>query len=55
MFTLSLDPVKAKAVRCLTEDRDRDVCTMCGEFCAIKTYGRFEEVRRVPGADPRKP
>jgi len=41
MFQLSIDPVKARRVRCMTEDKDRDVCTMCGELCAIKTYSRF--------------
>jgi phosphomethylpyrimidine synthase len=41
MFQQALDPVKARRVRCLTEDKDRDVCTMCGELCAIKTYDRF--------------
>jgi phosphomethylpyrimidine synthase len=41
MFRLSIDPAKARRVRCLTEDKDRDVCTMCGELCAIKTYNRF--------------
>jgi thiamine biosynthesis protein ThiC len=41
MFQLALDPVKARRVRCMTEDKDRDVCTMCGELCAIKTYDRF--------------
>jgi len=43
MFKLSIDPTKARRVRCLTEDKDRDVCTMCGELCAIKTYNRFVE------------
>ena len=41
MFKLSIDPVKARQVRCMTEDKDKDVCTMCGELCAIKTYERF--------------
>jgi phosphomethylpyrimidine synthase len=41
MFKLSIDPVKARRVRCMTEDKDKDVCTMCGELCAIKTYERF--------------
>jgi phosphomethylpyrimidine synthase len=41
MFQLAIDPVKARRVRCMTEDKDRDVCTMCGELCAIKTYNRF--------------
>ena len=44
MFKLSIDPVKARRVRCLTEDKDKDVCTMCGELCAIKTYERFLKV-----------
>jgi phosphomethylpyrimidine synthase len=41
MFQLSIDPAKARRVRCLTEDKDKDVCTMCGQLCAIKTYDRF--------------
>ncbi len=44
MFKLSIDPVKARRVRCMTEDKDKDVCTMCGELCAIKTYERFLKV-----------
>ncbi|MDA8126966.1 MAG: phosphomethylpyrimidine synthase ThiC [Deltaproteobacteria bacterium] len=43
MFGLCLDPVKARSVRSRTEDKDKDVCTMCGEMCAIKTYNRFLE------------
>jgi phosphomethylpyrimidine synthase len=43
MFRLALDPVKARRVRGMTEDKDRDVCTMCGELCAIKTYERFSK------------
>ena len=45
MFGLAIDPGKARQVRCMTEDRDRDVCTMCGEMCAIKTYNRFLDGR----------
>lgn len=41
MFRLAIDPAKARRVRGLTEDKDRDVCTMCGELCAIKTHNRF--------------
>ena len=41
MFKLAIDPVKARRVRCMTEDKDKDVCTMCGELCAMKTYDRF--------------
>lgn len=46
MFKTSLDPAKARRIRCQTEDRDKDVCTMCGEMCAVKTYERFLEGRR---------
>jgi phosphomethylpyrimidine synthase len=41
MFDLAIDPKKARRVRGLTEDKDKDVCTMCGELCAIKTHNRF--------------
>jgi phosphomethylpyrimidine synthase len=34
---------EARRVRCMTEDRDRDVCTMCGGLCTIKTYNRFPD------------
>ncbi len=44
MFALSVDPDKAKKMRQASEDKDRDVCTMCGDFCALKTYARaFDE------------
>jgi phosphomethylpyrimidine synthase len=33
---LSIDPAKAKAYREQSEIGEDDVCTMCGEFCAIK-------------------
>jgi phosphomethylpyrimidine synthase len=49
MFKTSLDPAKARRVRCQTEDRDKDVCTMCGEMCAVKTYERFLKGRREAG------
>lgn len=40
MFAAALDPVKARSMRNHSEDKDRDVCTMCGDFCALKTYER---------------
>ncbi len=40
MFNLSLDPAKAKSRREGSADRDKDVCSMCGEMCAIKSYDR---------------
>jgi phosphomethylpyrimidine synthase len=44
MYALSVNPDKARRMRQRSEDKDRDVCTMCGDFCALKTYNRaFEE------------
>ncbi|MGB5156377.1 phosphomethylpyrimidine synthase ThiC [Desulfobacterium sp. N47] len=40
MFELSIDPVKACRIRNSSEDKNRDVCTMCGDMCALKTYER---------------
>jgi len=40
MFAAAIDPEKARAMRNQSEDKNRDVCTMCGDFCAIKTYDR---------------
>ncbi len=33
---LSIDPLKARAFRNSSKPSESDVCTMCGEFCAIK-------------------
>jgi len=35
-YSLSIDPMKARKLREASLPRDKDVCTMCGEFCAIK-------------------
>jgi len=40
MFELCVDPAKARRMRMQSEDKDRDVCTMCGDFCALKTHAR---------------
>ncbi|MFH2011287.1 MAG: phosphomethylpyrimidine synthase ThiC [Pseudomonadota bacterium] len=39
-INLALDPEKAKSIRNSRKPGDNDVCTMCGEFCAIKTASR---------------
>jgi len=36
----SLDPIKAKALRDSRTSAEDDVCTMCGEFCAIKILNK---------------
>ena len=33
---LAMDPVRARALRETRPPREEEVCTMCGEFCAIK-------------------
>ncbi len=40
MFEVCIDPEKAREVRLKSEDKDRDVCTMCGDMCALKTHAR---------------
>ncbi|MBW1989196.1 MAG: phosphomethylpyrimidine synthase ThiC [Deltaproteobacteria bacterium] len=40
MFRLALDPQTARSRRAGSEDRDREVCTMCGDLCALKTFDR---------------
>ena len=40
MFRQAIDPELARKRRMQTEDHHRDVCTMCGDLCAIKTFDR---------------
>jgi phosphomethylpyrimidine synthase len=35
-ISLAIDPARARALRESSRPADSDVCTMCGEFCAIK-------------------
>jgi phosphomethylpyrimidine synthase len=35
-IALALDPERARALRQSSQPEDSEVCTMCGEFCAIK-------------------
>jgi phosphomethylpyrimidine synthase len=43
MFSAAIYPKKAREMRHRSEDKDRDVCTMCGDFCALKTFDRAIE------------
>ena len=36
MFKIALDPEKAKGVRKKGQSKDSEVCSMCGEYCAMK-------------------
>jgi phosphomethylpyrimidine synthase len=40
-ISLSIDPKKARAYRSSSEPSSDDVCTMCGEFCAIKIVREY--------------
>jgi phosphomethylpyrimidine synthase len=35
-FALAIDPDKARAYRASSQPADKGVCTMCGDFCAMK-------------------
>ena len=39
---LSIDPALADHLRSSSKPTDKDVCTMCGEFCAIKLLSKEE-------------
>ncbi|MFW6052518.1 MAG: phosphomethylpyrimidine synthase ThiC [Desulfosalsimonas sp.] len=43
MFEQAIDQDKARGLRMQSADKDRDVCTMCGDFCALKTYERARQ------------
>ncbi|MBW1742538.1 MAG: phosphomethylpyrimidine synthase ThiC [Deltaproteobacteria bacterium] len=40
-ISLCIDPVKAKAYRSSSQPSSTDVCTMCGDFCAIKIVKEY--------------
>jgi phosphomethylpyrimidine synthase len=43
MIRLAMDPEKAKAYRESSKPIDQDVCTMCGDLCAVKRSRRILE------------
>ena len=45
MFAMSVDPEKARRIKNRGKSDTADVCTMCGDFCALKTHARaFEDI-----------
>ena len=38
-FDCAIDPEKARGYRKSSEPSEKDVCTMCGDFCAVKRVG----------------
>jgi phosphomethylpyrimidine synthase len=41
IYNQAIDPQLARKRRMQTEDHHREVCTMCGDLCAIKTFDRI--------------
>ena len=46
MYKLSIDPKHAREVRAKSMPHDNELCTMCGEFCAMKKIGNVLGVTR---------
>jgi phosphomethylpyrimidine synthase len=44
-FALSLDPDRARELRAKTHPKEETVCTMCGDYCAIKLVRESLDVR----------
>ncbi len=43
MFSLAIDPEKAKRYRESSQPEKEDTCSMCGNFCAVKNMNRILE------------
>jgi phosphomethylpyrimidine synthase len=43
MFELAIDPERAKEHRQRRKSRSPDVCSMCGDLCAMKVVDRILE------------
>ena len=46
MYKLSIDPEHARELRSANLPQDEELCTMCGEFCALKKIGNVLGVTR---------
>lgn len=46
MFAVAIDPELARARRDASRPQDENLCTMCGEFCAVKRIGDVLGVTR---------
>jgi phosphomethylpyrimidine synthase len=40
-FRLAINPEKAKRIRSERMPEDSDVCTMCGDYCAMKIVDQY--------------
>ena len=41
MFSLAMDPEKARSYRESSRPEKEDTCSMCGHFCAVKNMHRI--------------
>lgn len=61
MFACAIDPVEARKFRATSEDYDSDVCTMCGDLCAVRMDNFTDlgtrapaDLKQMPMSDDRK-
>lgn len=47
MFSLALDPEKARAFRASSRPHHEDSCSMCGKMCAVRTMKRVREGKDI--------
>ena len=40
-MALALDPAKARQIRAERSPNTSDVCTMCGDYCAMKVVSQY--------------
>jgi phosphomethylpyrimidine synthase len=48
MYACAIDPVEARKFRQTSEDYDSDVCTMCGDLCAVRMDNFTDMGERAP-------
>jgi phosphomethylpyrimidine synthase len=58
MYRVALDPKKAREYRMQSEDYDSDVCTMCGDLCAVRMDNMTDRKpitgAKIPFAEARR-
>lgn len=47
MFSLAIDPEKARSYRESAKPEKEDTCSMCGNFCAVKNMNRILDGERI--------
>jgi phosphomethylpyrimidine synthase len=47
MFSLAIDPEKARRYRASSRPTEEDSCTMCGKMCAVRNVNRILEGEEI--------